>query len=259
MSVTDAQAEVRPGARFAGMWQILLYNWHFYVAAAILDLLVAAALSRLSLPIWIRIIFILLAAVTTFWAVSSLAVSHYIYDRSQLYQWTWLLPLLANPPRNWANIHAGLDQSSEPLSRLFPGSARKILDIYQPSEMSEPSIERARRRVESAAESTPANPAALPLKDEECDAIFLIFVAHELRRPAARLQFFVEVSRSLKTGGTVVLVEHLRDWKNFIAYGPGAFHFFSEREWLGVSSAAGLHVALQSQVTPFIRCFVFVK
>lgn len=243
----------------SGAWQIFLYNWHFYAAAFVLDLAAVPLLMRISPQAGIRIAIYLIATLATFWALSSLLVSHYVYDRSQLYQWKWLAALLKNGAGKWANIHAGLDQTSDSLIRLFPSTRRRILDIYLPSEMSEPSIRRARHHAEGATAPEKANPSALPLEDCECDTIFLIFVAHELRRPQARLQFFREIHRALTPGGRVVLVEHLRDWNNVLAYGPGALHFFSERQWHNVCIKAGLYVVDEFRITPFVRCFVFAK
>jgi len=251
-------ANNQPGS-FSGVWQIFLYNWHFYAAALVLDLVAAVFLVRFSPPAAVRLVVTLGSAIASFWAVSSLLVSYYIYDRSRLYQWNWLATVVKGKPVSWANIHAGLDQTSEALIRLFPAERRRILDIYVPSEMSEPSIERARHQGKTAAASEKADPQALPLKDCECDIIFLIFVAHELRRQEARLQFFREVGRALKPGGCVVLVEHLRDWKNFLVYGPGALHFFSRREWLTVGSHSGFKVVDELRVTPFVGCFVLAK
>jgi SAM-dependent methyltransferase len=244
---------------FSGVWQIFLYNWHFYAAALVLDLIAAVFLVRFSPPAAVRLAVMLGAAISSFWALSSLLVSHYIYDRSRLYQWNWLAAVVKRTPVSWANIHAGLDQTSEALIRLFPAAQHRILDVYVPSEMSEPSIARARRHTEKAAVPEKADPRALPLKNCECDTIFLLFVGHELRRREARLQFFREVGRALKPGGCVVLVEHLRDWKNFLAYGPGALHFFSRREWLAVGSRAGFEVANELCITPFVGCFVLAK
>jgi SAM-dependent methyltransferase len=244
---------------FSGAWRIFLYNWHFYAAALILDLIAAVFLFRFSSPATVRFAVVLGAAISTFWALSSLLVSHYVYDRSPLYQWNWLREVLKRTPASWVNIHAGLDQSSEALIRLFPAAKRRILDVYVSSEMSEPSIARARRHIEAAAGTEKADPRALPLKNDECDTVFLLFVAHELRRQKTKLQFFLEMGRVLKPGGCVVLVEHLRDWKNFLAYGPGVLHFFSRREWLSVGNQAGFKLAEELRITPFIGCFVLAK
>src|SRR5271166_1416947 len=244
---------------FSGMWQIFLYNWHFYAAALVLDVIAVVFLVRFPPPAGIRIAVMLACAIASFWALSSLLVSHYVYDRSRLYRWNWLAPVVKQNPDNWANIHAGLDQTSEALIRLFPAAQRRILDIYVPSEMSEPSIERARQHSMKVVLTEKADPLALPLQDRECDAVFLIFVAHELRRRETRLRFLREVARSVKPSGCVVLVEHLRDWENFLAYGPGALHFFSRREWLAVARQAGLDVANEFRITPFVACFVLEK
>lgn len=242
-----------------GVTQIFCFNWHFYAAALCFDLLVLLILSRYSLQGWIRIGLYLSAGVASFWFLSSLLVSHYVYDRSELYRWNWLETLMPNRPAAWANIHAGLDQTSDALMRLSPTVKPRVLDIYAPSEMREASIRRARQHSERRHPSEATSPEALALDDGECDAIFLIFVAHELRRSESRIQFLREVNRALKPDGRVVLVEHLRNWKNFLAYGPGAFHFYSRREWLTVSDKAGFRVERQMGITPFVCCFVFAK
>src|ERR1035437_4255765 len=158
-----------------------------------------------------------------FWMASSLIVSHYVYNRSGLYHWNWLASRFQKRPAHWANIHAGLDQTTDAIDRLFPDPAHKVLDIYNARFMTEPSIKRARRHSDSRQQSEPADPSSLPILDSECDAIFLIFAAHELRNREDRQKLFREVSRSLKTGGQVIVVEPLRDWANLFAYGPGAF------------------------------------
>jgi hypothetical protein len=170
---------------FSGVWQIFLYNWHFYAATLALDV-VAVFWMRWSRGAAISRGIGAVAAVSTFWALSSLLVSYYVYDLSRLSQWNWLTEVLEKSPGNWANIHAGLDQTSGSLMRLFPAARRRLLDIYVRSEMSEPSIQRARHHAQPACAPETANPFALPLENGECDTVFLIFVAHELQQ--ARLE-----------------------------------------------------------------------
>ena len=76
--------------RFQGAWQIFVYNWHLYAATLVLDSLAVVLLMRISPPAGIRFAAYLIAGVATFWALSSLLVSHYVYDRSPLYKWDWL-------------------------------------------------------------------------------------------------------------------------------------------------------------------------
>src|SRR5258708_22438754 len=129
---------------------------------------------------------------TLFWLGSSLLVSHYIYDRFPLYDLSWLARSLSRAPRRWVNIHAGLDETSHLLATLFPSAEGKVLDIYDPREMTEPSIEQARRINPASLQAVPADWRALPLPDHQLDAAFLVFAAHELRRHDARVQLFRE-------------------------------------------------------------------
>jgi len=243
---------------FQGVLQILTFNWPLY-ALGVLVISVLLALNRyFTIHSLLRLALYATVALTTFWMLSSLLVSHYVYDRSHLYRWDWLATLFDKPPAHWANIHAGLDQTTDELELLFPDVHRKVLDIYNPSSMTEASIQRARRRT-SAQHAESANASSLPMSNSECDGIFLIFAAHELRSRQTRQTLFVEVSRSLKVEGHVIVVEHLRDWVNFLAYGPGAFHFHSRKEWQASWRATGLDIEKEISVSPFVRCFCLRK
>ena len=241
--------------RYQGMVQILQYNRRFYgsaLAAVALALLISPRLP----PMW-RVLLLSAAAPTLFWFCSSLLVSHYIYDRFPLYDLSWLARSLLQPPGRWVNIHAGLDEISNLLAALFPSAEGKVLDIYDPIEMTEPSIEQARRTTPASVQAIPADWRALPLPDNELDAVFLMFAAHELRRHEARVQLFRELARVLRDGGEVALVEHSRDWPNFLAFGPGFLHFFSKRAWRQAAEAAHLQVRTDFSLTPFVHVFIF--
>lgn len=238
---------------YQGVLQILQYNRRHYVRA--FAILAAVSVASLWLPPALRALLFAAALPAMLWLCSSLAVSHYIYDRSPLYQLDWLRRCLPEPPRCWVNIHAGLDETTHLLSAMFPAAEAHALDIYDPREMTEPSIAIARQMTESAVPATPSAWRSLPLADGSCDAVFLIFAAHELRRAEARACLFREAARVLDRRGRLVLVEHLRDVPNFLAFGPGFLHFFSAHAWR--DAAAGLALEAGFRLTPFVRVFVF--
>jgi SAM-dependent methyltransferase len=240
---------------YQGMLQILRFNCRFY--AGTIGLLTAAFFlaAHLSAP-W-PMLLLTAALPALFWICSSLLVSHYIYDRSSLYNLSWLADNLSQRPGKWLNIHAGLDEISPLVADLFPSAEGRVLDIYDPGEMTERSIVVARQvsasKSESSAMSEASPWAALPLATGTFDAAILMFTAHELRRVASRVQFFRELSRVLRKGGEIALVEHVRDWPNFLAFGPGFLHFFSLRSWRQTALAAGFEVRTEFRLTPFVE------
>ena len=238
-----------------GLAQIFEYNRPFYLRT-LGGILAAVILSR-----WVsgefRAWLWLAIAIALFWTCSSLAVSHYVYDRSGFYELRWLAGCLSHPPSRWIHIHAGVDEVSRTIRFIFPGSEGRVADIYDPREMTEPSIRRA--RCLAGVSSRAADPERLPASDGELDAAFAIFAAHELRRPETRARLFREAARILQTRGELVLVEHLRDWANFLAFGPGFLHFFPAAAWQNAAMAAGLRLRMRRRLTPFVQVFVFER
>jgi SAM-dependent methyltransferase len=244
--------------KYHGMLQILHYNWPMYLQAGAASLAVILAIVLLPVPRPLAALALVGVAAGLLWSVSSLAVSHWVYDRSPLGRWDWLAGLFPEPPRRWTSVHAGLDETFGALRRVFPDGNGTVLDIYDAAEMTEPSIVRA-RKLSLDASAAAADFRSLPLDTASQDAVFLIFAAHELRRPESRLRFFQEVARVLASGGRAVLVEHLRDGQNFLAFGPGFLHFLPRREWLRLAAAAGLPVRKDFRITPFVAVFVLEK
>jgi SAM-dependent methyltransferase len=246
-------------ARCAGVLSILQYNRHYYGASLCALLGIGATLWLRLLPRAGAALLIAAAAIAAFWSLSSLLASWYIYDYAQVTRWNWIPQTLSFPPQQWLNIHAGLDESTPSLTQFFPNTVYAVLDIYDEREMTEPSIARARHLHPSAQPAMIGKLDALPFPDRDRDTVFLLFAAHEIRNPARRQQFFLEVARVLTNSGQLLLVEHLRDWKNFVAFGPGFLHFHSRAEWLRVAHAAGLAIVREDSVTPFVRAFLMAK
>jgi len=242
--------------KYDGLLEIINYNRGFY-ALTVLGVVVGVVIATL-LPRKPALLLTGAIAVAAGWIVVSLLVSHYVYDRSGLYDLRWMRDRLPRVPRSWVNIHSGLDQTSEILRSVFPYSNGQILDIYDPKEMTEPSIARAREISSHGPKAMQADFRKLPLADSSCDVVFLIFAAHEIRQRTSRAEFFREVSRTLAAGGTVVLIEHLRDLANFLAFGPGFLHFQSRREWLYAATSANFRLQEEMTVTPFVHVFILV-
>jgi SAM-dependent methyltransferase len=273
---------------YQGMFQILRFN-HRYYAITLAAVTIAFVLAALIPAPW-RALLIAATFPALFWTCSSLLVSHYVYDRSPLYNLKWLADQLTLPPKRWVNIHAGLDETTHLLTALFPSTEGGALDIYDPLEMTERSIAEARHSgagrqacraashlgsvlfngaacapakaemtLGSAGLTARATWAALPLPARAIDAVFLMFTAHELRRPAARVTFFRELARVLRRDGELALIEHARDWPNFLAFGPGFLHFFSPRSWRQTAKAAGFEVRTEFRLTPFVEVLILRK
>ncbi|HEY7575227.1 MAG TPA: methyltransferase domain-containing protein, partial [Thermoanaerobaculia bacterium] len=177
---------------------------------------------------------------------------HWVYDRSPLYRWTWIRELFPRVPRRWANLHVGLDESTRQLRGNFPGTRSVVLDLYDPADMTERSIRRARLWTPSRVPAARAAATSLPLADGTLDAAFLLFAAHELRSPAHRLDLFRELRRVLAPGGRLLLVEHRRDLANFLAFGPGVLHFLPSREWRRLAREGGFSSVREFRMTPFV-------
>lgn len=254
----DRQPYRRPYRRpYQGVLQILQFNWRIYLAtvagggAALLAWSFLAPAGRMALLLGV--------APAVFWLVSSLLVSHYVYDRFPLYDLNWISRALSRAPRHWINIHCGLDETSRLLAAVFPGAAMQVVDIFDRRVMTEKSIQQARRVKNCAIPAMPARYDALPFGSDAFDAAFSIFAAHELRRHDQRVSLFGEVARILVPGGAFVVMEHSRDWRNFLAFGPGFLHFFSQRAWRRAASEAGLTLLTEFSMTPFVRVYILSK
>ncbi len=239
-----------------GVRQIVRFNWPFYAAGAVTLAAVEVGTTFVSIAPATGWLLHAVTGLAAAWIVGSLLASWVIYDRSPLSRWEWIGGVLAFHPRRWINVHAGLDESTPALRRLLAPSTGRVFDIFDPVQMSEPSIARARRLCRPEITPEHVDFRQLPASRASIDAAFLLLSAHELRTDAARRTFFSELHRILVPEGRVVVAEHLRDWANFAAFGPGFLHFFSRRTWARCFVRTRFAIEREFSITPFIRVFV---
>ncbi|MCW5520211.1 methyltransferase [Aureitalea sp. L0-47] len=240
---------------FEGVWNIVRFNWHFYVIFVILVPVIFFLLNHY-LSSFVAIIAVVILVVPV---LKSLIVSYWVYDRSDLYTLNYLEDLKFGDSDTIVNINAGFDETSEFIRSRYPGSTLKVFDFYNPERHTEVSIKRARKAYPPYHGSTAIETSSIPVEDETASGVFVFMSAHEIRDQKERIQFFKDVNRILTSEGRVVVVEHLRDLPNFLAYTVGVFHFFSKKNWLKSFSTSDLYLQKEIKITPFVSTFILTK
>jgi hypothetical protein len=242
-----------------GVLTIVRFNGPFYIFAGLV--IIASATGVMVIEImavrWLCLAALVSSLHLTF---ASLAVSWWVYDRSDLYRWKWLGRALGDSETNRIIVcHSGFDEVSTALAGYFPAAEHIVLDHYDPVLMTEPSIRRARREFPPAAGTIAADFSRWQADSGIADVVFGLLAIHELRTESQRIAWFCEAARCLKPNGRIVLAEHVRDAANLLAFGPGFLHFHSPRSWRNSWQRAGLRLADGFRVTPWVRIFVIVK
>src|SRR5947207_15750310 len=133
-----AAVERAPRAQFDGVLQIVRYNWTLYIVALLVSTLVVVLVDVVHPPAALAGLLILGAVAAVFWLALSLAVSHYVYDRSDLYRWEWIRDRVAPSPGHVVNIPAGLDETRLALRAMAPTAEVTISGRYHTAQMPEP-------------------------------------------------------------------------------------------------------------------------
>jgi SAM-dependent methyltransferase len=238
---------------FQGLLNILRFNWHFYALAGMVVLFLFLLRNDLpfNLPVWLVLLPVLLLIV-------SLAASYYIYDASGLYSLDWVENDF-NKDASIINIHAGFDETSFLLKQKFPLASLRSFDFYDPEKHTEVSIARARKAYAPFPGTETITTSGLPVAPSSVDLAFCIMSLHEIRKEGERIVFLDELTRALKPGGRIYIVEHLRDLNNFLVFTIGFLHFYSRQQWLRNFSDAGLSLKKQEKLNPFVSLFILEK
>jgi len=242
---------------FQGTWNIIRFNWQFYVLSFAFFLFALVLSIFLNEPF--RDYVFILCALIFLPVIISLIVSLYVYDLSGLYNLNWITNFSDNNKNVIVNINAGFDETSVLLKDKFTNAKYIVFDFYDPLKHTEISIVRARKAYPPYTGTQKITTSKLSLEDNYADKIFLIFAAHEIRNENERIGFFKELNRILKPSGQIIITEHLRDITNFLAYNIGFFHFHSKATWLKTFNAANINLQKEEKLTPLISIFTLVK
>jgi SAM-dependent methyltransferase len=239
--------------KFQGVLNILSFNRHFYIFG--LPALAIIIASHIIFQ-WSGSLYWVIVIAFIYGLIMPLIVSAYVYDFSGYYNFDWLRKKnFAANTENILNINAGFDETSFIIKNIFPQANLQVFDFYDSRRHTEPAIIRARKVSLVYPGTRQIKSNAIPLKDDSVDIIFLLSAAHEIRSQEEKIQFLKECHRVCKTDGKVIMVEHLRDFPNFLAFTVGFTHFFSKRTWKQAFEKAGFTSFTETKFTPFMSIF----
>lgn len=240
--------------KFQGVLNILSFNRHFYIyGLCVLALIITSYL----IFHWSTTLFWVAVALFVYGLLMPLLVSAYVYDFSGYYNFDWLKnqKLTDSESNQMVNINAGFDETSYIIKNHFPKSNLKVFDFYNPNQHTEPAIIRARKVSLVYPNTQQIKTYSIPLETNSVDTIFLLSAAHEIRSNKEKVQFLKECLRICKPNGQVIMVEHLRDFPNFLAFSIGFTHFFSKKVWKEAIKNAGFTFLKETKFTPYMSIF----
>lgn len=241
--------------KFQGVLNILSFNRHFYIAGiAILALIIISH----QLFEWSDLLFWIIISAFVYGLVMPLIVSAYVYDFSGYYDFNWMKNCSINDSKvkQILNINAGFDETSFIIKNNFPNADLKVFDFYNAERHTEPAIIRARKVSLVYPNTQQMKSNFIEMADQSADIIFLLSAAHEIRSNEEKIQFLKQCQRVCKSDGKVIMVEHLRDLPNFLAFSVGFTHFFSKKTWRNAFKNSDFKTFEEVKFTPFMSIFI---
>lgn len=242
--------------KFQGVLNILSFNRHFYIVG--LGVLTLIIFSH-QLFAWPDLLLWIIIAAFLYGLIMPLLVSAYVYDFSGYYDFNWLKSCSIDDAevKQIININAGFDETSFIIKDHFPQADLKVFDFYDAKRHTEPAIVRARKVSSIYPHTKQISTYSIPLPEQSADIVFLLSAAHEIRSHEEKIQFLKECRRVCKPQGKIIMVEHLRDFPNFLAFSVGFTHFFSKTVWKNAFESAGFRSFKEMKFTPFMSIFIY--
>lgn len=241
--------------KFQGVLNILSFNRHFYIIG--IGILVLIMISHQMFS-WSDILYWMIIAAFIYGLIMPLIISAYVYDFSGYYDFKWLDKCMIDKQdvKKILNINAGFDETSFIIKNNFPNADLKVFDFYNSERHTEPAIIRARKVSLVYPNTQQIKSGSIPANDQSVDLVFLLSAAHEIRSHEEKIQFLKECHRVCEPNGKVIMVEHLRDFPNFLAFSVGFTHFFSKSVWQNAFTNSGFKPFKEVKFTPFMSIFI---
>jgi len=236
---------------FEGVWNVVRFNWHFYVIIFAIIGLILFMVPRIDESY--QVLLLALVCLMILPILISLLVTYKIYDASSLYTLDWLEEY--GDKLSIANFSAGFDETTALIKEKKPKSQIIPLDFYDPEKHTEVSIKRARKAYPAVPGTLKVKTSNIPLEENSMDLAIGFLSMHEIRDEKERIIFFQNLIKVLKSDGEIVVIEHLRDGPNFLAYNIGFLHFHSNPTWLHTFKNAGLTIKEEIKMNPFMTKF----
>ena len=238
----------------AGPLDVLRFNLRPFVMGPVVAI-AAGTVALAPLPQAVQIVLAATAVGATILTALAVTAIVWVFAVGARHRWDWVRTASASP-KHWINITTGFDDSTETLRRLLPASRGEAFDVFDPTIEHESALLTARSRYRPSGGHGSTGDLARSLGSGTSDAAYLLMSAHEARG-SDRAALFGAISEALTATGRLILVEHLRDLPNRIAFGPGANHFQTRDTWLQAIGDAGLVPIDEARLTPYVRGFVF--
>jgi len=240
--------------KFQGVLNIISFNRHFYYYGITALLLILWIANFFDLPLFVSILIII---GFIYGLLIPLFISAYVYDFSGFYNFDWLDNHIKDKSKKMdiVNINAGFDETSFIIKNKLKNADLAVYDFYNEDQHTEPAIIRAQKVSHTYPNTKQIASNAFPKTDNSADIVFLISSAHEIRDYEEKVDFLKECLRICRPDGKVIMVEHLRDLPNFLAFTIGFTHFFSRSVWKNAFREAGFNSFREKKFTPFMSIF----
>lgn len=243
-------------SRFLMTKLVVVFNWHFFLIAGLACIVGLIAIWLIPM-MWIQALIGLGVAAAVYFLTISVIASYFVYDHSDLYKLErWPDRVIPKEATSATLVHAGFDPASRKLIKKYPNLQWNVLDFFDPETTTETSIRTARRLFPPVQGEIQIQASQWPLANSSQDVIFVISAAHEIRDDEERSLFFQEANRCLKPAGRVVVIEQLRDIRNFLVFGAAVLHFLSYQTWQRSFQSGQLISIEEFWMSPWMKTFV---